>query len=69
MTDDEILERAAEIKEKRERAARGRRFMEAKNVQLVAFDQIGETDRIFVPQDPELAAILCRLLGCEISEK
>jgi hypothetical protein len=65
LTDDEIMERAAEIQAKRDRQNMGFHFMSAKNVQLVAFSDKEETMRLFVPQDPNLAAILCRLLDVE----
>jgi hypothetical protein len=69
MTDDEIMERAEEIQAKRDRQKKGFHFMVAKDVQLVAFSDKEETMRIFVPQDPNLAALLCRLLDVETVQK
>jgi hypothetical protein len=65
LTDDEIMDRAAEIQAKRDRQKKGFHFMNAKDVQLVAFSDKEETMRLFVPQDPNLAALLCRILDVE----
>jgi hypothetical protein len=67
LTDDEIMERAAEIQAKRDRRDIGMHFMHARNVQLVAFSESSETMRLFVPQDPNLAAMLCRLLDVDVA--
>lgn len=70
MTDDEILAQAEKIKARRERAAKGRKFMQAHRVSLVMYlaDGAGAWDSIEVPQDANLAALLCRVLDCEITE-
>lgn len=65
MTDEEIIKRAAEIEAKKGRQQIVRHFMQSQNVQIVAFDAVGETKRLFVEKDANLAAMLCRILDVE----
>lgn len=69
MTDDEILRKAEAITARRKRAKRAREIMSASSVQIVSFNRgAGVRDRIDVPQDAELAAFLCRVMDCDITE-
>ena len=67
MTDDEILAKAQAITDRRKRAARGREFMRAPRVTLTMAGKSGEIlDHIDIERDANLAALLCRLLDCDI---
>lgn len=69
MTEEEILRHAEEIKARRERAARGREVMQAARVEIVAwYNDHPQNVRIPVPTDANLAAFLCRVLDCNITE-
>lgn len=68
MTDEEILRKADEIKARRTRAQKGRDIMNADNVQIVAWKCRLEIARVDFPVGAELAATLCRLLDCDITE-
>ena len=67
-TDQEILDKADEIRARQARAAKGRKIMASIYVEILGWDDGGPAARIEVPRDAELAAFLCRLLDCNITE-
>ena len=68
MTDEEILKEADKIRARRARAEVGRNIMCAERVEIVAWEDGHSIARVDVSQDAELAAFLCRVLECNISE-
>ncbi|KAB6714303.1 hypothetical protein [Roseobacter sp. TSBP12] len=68
MTDDEILAKSEEIKARRKRASRAREFMNADRVVLGIIIRGEIYNAIDIPRDANLAALLCRLFDCNITE-
>jgi len=68
MTDDEILEAALVIRKKRAQAKRGRTIFGAQCVEIRAWNGSGDLlDSLTVEPGAELAALLCKALGVELT--